>query len=141
VNALQGLIRLYRWQLDERRRRLADLEGLAAQLEDERRRLAAEDAHEQAVASASTEAAFAYGGYAHRLIERRSKLAQSQAEAAAQIVQARTALAEAFEEVKRYEIIAASRLRQKQLRQGRRQQRALDELGGEGFRRRGRGKP
>jgi flagellar FliJ protein len=140
VSALDSLIRLHRWQVAERRRHLADLEGLAAQFTDEHHRLAHEETHEQAAAAASPEAAVSYAAYARQLSERRRKLAQSQAEVAEQIERSRTALAEAFQEVKRYEIMAANRMRQQQRREVRRQQQALDGRGAEGFRRRGAGK-
>jgi flagellar protein FliJ len=136
MSALESLIRLHRWQIDERKRHLADLEALAAKLREEQRRLALEEEREQAVATASTEAAYAYAGYAHGLIERRRKLLQSLAEIDGQVAKAREALAEAFQEVKRYEITAASRLRQQQIREQKRQQRTLDELGVEAYRRR-----
>jgi len=135
MSALESLIRLHRWQLDERRRDLATLEDLAARLQGERRKLDEEDERERAVASASPEAAFGYAGYARSLIDRRRKLEQSQAEVAGQIVRARDALGEAFQEVKRYEIAAANRQKQAEQRDARRQQQALDEVGVEGFRR------
>lgn len=140
MSALDSLIRLHRWQVDERRRHLADLEGLAAQLAEEHHRLDREQAREQAAAAASPEAAFAYAAYARQLIERRRKLTQSQAEVAEQIERSRAMLAEAFQEVKRYEIMAANRTRQQERRAARRQQRVLDDLGADAFRRRGAGK-
>jgi flagellar protein FliJ len=137
VSALDSLIRLHRWQADERRRHLADLEGLARQLTEESQRLDREEAREQTAAAATPEAALTYAAYVRRLLERRRKLAQSQAELAEQIERSRTALAEAFQEVKRYETMAANRLRQQQRQEERRQQRALDGLGAQVFRRRG----
>ncbi len=140
MSALESLIRLHRWQVNERQRHMADLEGLAAQLTEEHRRLEREDAREQAAAAASPEAAFTYAAYARQLIERRRKLALSQAEVAEQIERSRGVLAEAFQEVKRYEIMAANRTRQQQRREARRQQQVLDDLNSEAFRRRGAGK-
>ena len=137
MSALDSLIRLHRWQVDERRRHLADLEGLATQLTEESHRLDREEAKEQAAAATSPEAAITFAAYARQLIERRRKLAQSQAEVAEQIERSRTLLADAFQEVKRYETMAANRLRQQQRREERRQQQALDNLGIEAFRRRG----
>jgi flagellar FliJ protein len=139
VSALDSLIRLHRWQLDERRRDLATLEDLAAKLVEERARLDAEDVREQAVAAASPEAAFGYAAYAGGLIDRRRKLERSRVETAERIVEAREALAQAFQEVKRYEIAAATRLRQLQQQEARRQQQVLDDLGTEGFRRKSAG--
>ena len=135
MSALESLIRLSRWQLDERRRDLATLETLAEKLKEERLKLEAEDKREQAIAGRSAEAAYGYAGYARGLIDRRRKLEQSQVEVAEQIVRAREALAEAFQEMKRYEIAAANRQRQQEQREAKRQQGVMDDLGVEGFRR------
>jgi flagellar FliJ protein len=43
-STLDSLIRLHRWQVDERRRQLAELEGLAEKLRQEMLRLAEERA-------------------------------------------------------------------------------------------------
>jgi flagellar export protein FliJ len=123
--------------VDERRRHLADLEGLAAQLADERNRLDGEEAREQAAAAAGPQAAPAHAASARQLPERRRKLAQSQSELSQQIERSRAALADACQEVKRYETMAANRLRQQQRREERRQ-RALDGPGTQMLRRRGR---
>ncbi|MGO8915130.1 MAG: hypothetical protein ACLQJR_04415 [Stellaceae bacterium] len=135
MSALESLIRLHRWQLDERRRDLATLEDLAAKLSGERLKLEAEDERERAVVAASPEAAFTYASYARGLIERRHKLEQSQEEVAEQIARAREALAEAFQEVKRYEVAAANRAKQQEQRELKRQRQTMDDLGIEGFRR------
>src|SRR5258708_20219922 len=140
VSALDSLIRLHRWQVDERRRHVADLEGLAAQLTEEHHRLDREETREQAAAAAPPEAAVTYAAYARQLIERRRKLAQSQAEVAERIERSRAALAEAVQEGKRYEIMAANRTPHPHRRAARRQQQALDDRGADAFRRRGPGK-
>jgi flagellar protein FliJ len=136
MSALDSLIRLHRWQLDERRRQLAELETLAEKLRQEGARLVAEQASEQTVAAASTEAATAYGSYAAHLVERRRKLEQSLASVEQQLVLARDALSETYREVKRYEIAAATRAAQQRKRSARQQQNALDEVAIETFRRR-----
>ena len=138
MTAIESLARLHRWQLDERRRQLADLDQLAFKLREEAQRLVAEQKNEQSVAAGSPEAATAYAAYARRLIERRKKIEASLASVEQQIAQAREALAEAYQEVKRYEIAAANRVMQQRRRQNRQQQRVLDELGVEVYRRRGR---
>ncbi|HUZ72637.1 MAG TPA: flagellar FliJ family protein [Stellaceae bacterium] len=138
MSALDSLVRLHRWQLDERRRRLADLDLLATKLHHELNRLAEEEAREQAVASASLEAGASYGSYARRLIERRRKIEQSLTSVQQQIVAAREGLSDAFQEMKRYEIAAANRAAQRRRRLDQIQQRVLDEIGTSAFRRRGR---
>ena len=135
MSALESLIRLHRWQLDERRRQLADLDQLLHKLRQEEVRLEAEAKAEQEAASASSEAALGYAGYARQLVERRRKLPQSIAEVEQQLVLAREALAEAFQEVKRYEITLSNRQRQQRQKLERRQQAALDDLAIEGYRR------
>lgn len=139
MSTLDSLIRLHRWHLDERRRELAALEGLAARLQEDRRRLEAEDERERAAAAASPEAGFGYAAYARRLIERRRKLEQSQQEVASQIGRARDALAEAFQEMKRYEVAAANRAKQQEQQNAKRERKTLDDLGIEGFRRKAAG--
>ncbi len=136
MSTLESLIRLHRWQLDERRRHLADLDALANRLRGEQARLVTEQQAEQGVASASLEAGTAYGAYARRLVERRRKLAESIVSVEQQIAQAREALSEAFREVKRYEIAAASRASQLSKRIARRDQASLDEVAAEVDRRR-----
>jgi flagellar export protein FliJ len=136
MSALDSLIRLHRWQLDERRRQLADLDQLLYKLRQEELKLDAEQSTEQQVAGASAEAAFGYGGYARGVVERRRKLAQSIVEVEQQIVQAREALAETYQEVKRYEITASNRLHQQRQKLDRQQQRMMDEIAVEGYRRR-----
>jgi flagellar export protein FliJ len=136
MSALDSLIRLHRWQLDERRRQLADLDQLLYKLRQEELKLDAEQRTEQQAAGASAEAAFGYGGYARGVVERRRKLAQSIVEVEEQIVQAREALAETYQEVKRYEITASNRLHQQRQKLDRQQQRMMDEIAVEGYRRR-----
>jgi flagellar FliJ protein len=137
MSALESLIRLHRWQLDERRRQLADLDGLAEKLSQEQARLTAEEKSEQAVALASREAAFTYGEYARQLVERRQRIEQSLASVREQVALARENLAETYREVKRYEIASANRAQQQRKRLARQQQRTLDEIGIDNYRRRG----
>jgi flagellar export protein FliJ len=137
MSALESLIRLHRWQLDERRRQLADLDTLGEKLRQEQARLSAEERQEQVAASSSYEAASAYGSYVNTLIGRRDRLKQSLVSVEEQIVAARETLAETYREVKRYEIASANRATQQKKRLARQQQRTLDELGIENYRRRG----
>jgi flagellar export protein FliJ len=139
MSALDSLVRLHRWQLDDRRRQLAELDGFARKLRLEQERLAAELRNEQQAAAQSLDAATAYGAYAKRVIDRRVKIEQSLAAVEQQIALARDALAEAYQEVKRYEIAAANRTAQRRKHADRQQQRTLDEIGIDAFRRRNQG--
>lgn len=135
MSSLDTLIKLHRWQLDEQRRRVAEFESLVEKLRAELHRLDDEEHFEQQTASNSHEASYAYSGYAKALIDRRHKLMQSVQETEQQLVQARAALADAYAEVKRYEIAAANRLLAKHRGLERIRQQELDEVALTGFRR------
>jgi flagellar protein FliJ len=135
MSSLDTLIKLHRWQLDEQRRRVTEFENLADKLRAELQRLDGEKDYEQQVAGGSHEASFTYSGYAKTLIDRRAKLNQSIRETEEQIVGARAALADAFAEVKRYEIAAANRLLAKHRKLESLRQAELDEVALAGFRR------
>jgi len=137
VSTLDSLIRLHRWQVDERRRQVAELEALSARLRGELVRLADERAREQSAAGASFLAQHVYPGYIRRALERQKTLERSLAEAEAQILQARDALAEAFQELKRYEIAAANRERLRMNAAARRERLETDAIAIENFRRAG----
>ena len=136
MSSLDTLIKVHRWQLDEQRRKVAEFESLAEKLRSELLRLDQEEVSEQQVAGDSHEASYAYSGYARVLIDRRNTLFKSVQETEQQIVQARSDLADAFAEVKRYEIAAANRLLAKHRGIERIRQQELDEVGIDSFRRR-----
>jgi flagellar protein FliJ len=128
MTALDSLIRLHRWQLDEQRRAVNELEQLCLKLRTDLQRLEAEQAAEEKAAQQSTEIVYGYGSYAMALVARKSKLAKSLIEAEARIAQARDALAEAFQEAKRYEIAAAKRVLHQRMTEKRLEQADMDEL-------------
>ncbi|HXR87939.1 MAG TPA: flagellar FliJ family protein [Stellaceae bacterium] len=136
MSSLDTLIKLHRWQLDEQRRKVAEFENLAGKLRAELQRLDGEEQFEQRVAGASHEASYAYSGYAKAVIDRRGKLTRSIDDTEQQIVEARAALADAYAEVKRYEIAAANRLLAKHRGIERLRQQELDEVALDRFRRR-----
>jgi flagellar protein FliJ len=136
MSALESLIRVNRWRLDEQRRQLAELDRLAERLREEATRLEQELSSEQKVAGASYEAGLGYPNFARELIERRHKLAASLGEVESQIIAAREALAETFGEMKRYEIAVANRSKRDRLVAARKQSIAQDEIAMQMYRRR-----
>lgn len=136
MSAIDSLIRLHRHRLDEKRRHLAELDRLAERLQSEGHRLEQELLSEQEIAAASPEARHAYSNYARELNERRAKLAASLEEVEGQTAAAREALAEAFQEVKRYEITAANRQKRERQILGRRIQVEQDEIAAQLYSRR-----
>lgn len=128
MKGLAALIRLHSWRLDEKRRELADLHRLEDQFLEDARRLEAEVAAEQEFAKSSDTGSFSYGGFAVGVIERRKRIAASVAEVRRQIEDKRAEVADAFRELKRYEITQADRLKRMRAEADRRTQANLDEI-------------
>ena len=129
MKALPTLIRVHRWHLEEKRRKLSELERLRAELAAQARRLEEGLASEQRIAERSEEGRYAYGAYAASIISRRETLAVSIGESQQAIVLAREEVSEAFREVKKHEIAARIRERRAQAEAARREQALLDEVG------------
>lgn len=125
---LAGLIRLQRWKVDEKRRALAGLQALHAELTAKAEALEVEVAAEQQSAAANG-TAFAYRAYAEQVIQRRETLAGSIAEVLRALMKAQGELSEAYQEAKRYEM-ARDRVQQRLAAEAaRREQIDLDEIG------------
>ena len=136
MSALDSLIRVNRWQLDERRQQLAQLERLDERLRAELGRLEGDFGREADVARDDGEAARAWAAYAEAVGIRRKTLEASIANVVAQLVVAREALAEAFQDVKRYELAAAARQKKERAVIVRRDQVRQDEVALQIYRRR-----
>lgn len=134
-SGLNGLIRLHRWQLEEQRRKLGQLEAMRGEFERRAKDLELEIANEQKRVE-NTEASFAYGTYAQAAIARRETLAQSIEGMELELVKARDQVAEAFREVKKFEIAQDRQIKRAQLAAGRKEQQTLDELSLDIYRRR-----
>ena len=136
MKSLDNLIRLHRWQLDERRRELVQLQELVASLESQAVQLERDLEKEQEAAKESPEGRFSYPGFARSVIERRRKIAESVAKLEREIIGADDRMRQAFQELKKYELMEANRLREIQANRDRVEQATLDELGVDIFRRR-----
>jgi len=136
-NSLATLIRLSKWQVDEKRRALQ-----AAQMHEEAVQQAIRDAEarliaERAVASAdSTGVGFAYGAFARAWLIRRAQLDEALEMARAEVARAADDLAQAFGTLKTYEITQRERERRAQAELDRKERIFLDEVGANQHRRR-----
>jgi flagellar export protein FliJ len=101
----ETLIRLKRFQVDEKRRQVAQIEAMVAEFERMATDLEREITIEQDRAGINDPAHFAYPTYAKAAIQRRDNLKRSAAELQGQLEDARTQLADAFEELKKVEIL------------------------------------
>src|SRR6266446_10757231 len=95
------LIRLKKFQVDERRRKVAQIEVMIAEFERMAGDLEREIKTEQERAGIHDPAHFAYPTYAKAAIARRENLKRSIDDLAAQLSGAKIALAESAEELKR----------------------------------------
>jgi flagellar protein FliJ len=137
AKGLQSLIRLHRWQVDEHRRRLAELTRRAENLHEQARRLEREIAEEQARSRTEPlEAGTAYADYARAAIDRRAKTAKAIEAAETDAAAAGDALGEAYRALRTLETAQADRERRRAMEEERREQTVLDEVGIQGHRRR-----
>ena len=133
---LHTLIRINKWEVDQRRRELGNLLGTLAALKGNLQGIEEEVILEQGVAQASPEeAGLFYGSYAETVIERRHQLNDSMAQMEVQIAAAREELNAAYRELKKFEVAQQNRDRYETQEFARREQEILDELGLEAHRR------
>jgi flagellar FliJ protein len=99
------LIRLKRFQVDEKRRKVAQIEGMIAEFERMANDLDREIRVEQDRAGIHDPAHFAYPTYAKAAMQRRENLKRSADELKIQLDDAKSALGQAFEELKKVELL------------------------------------
>ena len=99
------VIRLKRFQVDEKRRQVAQIEAMIAEFERMAADLDREIAVEQERAGIHDPAHFAYPTYAKAARQRRDNLARSVADLKAQLADARAGFDEALEELKKAEAL------------------------------------
>ena len=99
------LIRLKKFQVDERRRKVAQIETMIAEFERMAVDLEREIKVEQDRAGIHDPGHFAYPTYAKAAINRRENLKRSADELRGQLEDAKAALGEAFEDLKKVELL------------------------------------
>jgi flagellar export protein FliJ len=99
------LIRLKRFQVDEKRRRVAQIELMISEFERIAGDLEREIKVEQDRAGIHDPSHFAYPTYAKAAMQRRENLKHSAADLKLQLEDAKNALAEAFDEMRKVELL------------------------------------
>src|SRR5881397_2990092 len=97
MKSRETLIRLKKFQVDEKRRKVTQIEGMIAEFERMAGDLEREIRAEQDRAGIHDPAHFAYPTYAKAAIQRRENLKRSAGELRGQLDEAKDALADAFE--------------------------------------------
>ncbi|MCH8862770.1 MAG: flagellar FliJ family protein [Proteobacteria bacterium] len=127
MKGIDSVIRLQKWQVDEQRRQVADLEGLLMDLTQRAQALEQEILKEQEVA-ADQNVAFIYGNYVRHAISRRETLQRSIVDAEVAAVAARDVLTELYQDMKRYEIAKDRHDARQALKENRAEQAELDDI-------------
>ena len=105
MKSRETLIRLKKFQVDEKRRKVAQIEGMIAEFERMGADLEREIRAEQERAGIHDPGHFAYPTYAKAAAVRRDNLKRSADEMRIQLEDAKNALADAFEEKKKVELL------------------------------------
>ncbi len=129
MKSRETLIRLKKFQVDERRRKVAQIEAMIAEFERIATELNREIAIEQDRAGIHDPAHFAYPTYAKAAITRRENLVRSAGELKTQLDDAQAALGEAFEELKKVEMLDERDQARERAEVNAREQTELDRIG------------
>ena len=105
MKSRETLIRLKKFQVDEKRRKVAQIEGMIAEFERMAGDLEREIKVEQDRAGIHDPGHFAYPTYAKAAMQRRENLQRSADDLKIQLENATNALAEAFEDMKKVELL------------------------------------
>jgi len=105
MKSRETLIRLKKFQVDERRRRVAQIESMISEFERISGDLERDIKIEQDRSGIHDPGHFAYPTYAKAAIQRRDNLKRSANELKMQLEDAKAALTEAFEEMKKAELL------------------------------------
>jgi flagellar protein FliJ len=129
MKSRETLIRLRKFQVDEKRRKVAQIEAMVAEFERMAADLDREIHTEQDRAGIHDPAHFAYPTYAKAAMQRRENLKRSADELKVQLADAKAALGEAFEELKKVELLDERDQMRERAADSARDQAELDHIG------------
>src|ERR1700730_7029140 len=130
MKSRETLIRLKKFQVDEKRRKVAQIETMIAQFDRMANDLEREIRVEQDRAGIPDPAHFAYPTYAKAAIGRRNNLKRSADDLKNQLNDAKATLGEAFEELKKVELLDERDQMRERAVENAREQAELDRIGG-----------
>src|SRR4030088_2341042 len=129
MKSRETLIRLKKFQVDGRRRKVAQIEGMIAEFERMAGDLEREIKVEQERAGIHDPTHFAYPTYAKAAMVRRENLKRSADELKVQLDDAKALLGEAFEELKKVELLDERDQARERAEESAREQADLDSIG------------
>ena len=116
TKSLNGIIRLHKWQVDEKRRQIIELEVMKEALEKKLEKLLSDLVNEQENLAKSNVVDISYANYASSVMSRKENLEASITEIDVSIEEMKDELSDAFKELKKYEIVEQRALeREKEL--------------------------
>ncbi len=128
MKSRETLIRLKKFQVDEKRRKVAQIEAMIAEFDRIAAELDREIKLEQDRAGIHDPAHFAYPTYAKAAIARRGNLKRSADELKGQLDDAKAMLGEAFEELKKVEMLDERDHAREKAEENAREQQELDRI-------------
>src|ERR1700748_437554 len=129
MKSRETLIRLKKFQVDEKRRRVAQMEGMIADFQRMSVDLEREIHTEQERAGINDPTHFAYPTYAKAAIQRRENLVRSADELRGQLDEVKAALGEAFEGLKKFEWLDERARARERAEESAREQADMDSIG------------
>ena len=129
MKSRETLIRLRKFQVDEKRRRTAQIESMIAEFDRMSVDLEREIKTEQDRAGINDPAHFAYPTYAKAATQRRENLRRSIDDLKVQLDEAKAQLGEAFEELKKVELLNERDQANERATENAMEQRELDSIG------------
>ena len=128
MSVIEKLIRFHKFDLDEKRRYLRELEEQEARIQEAIDAIDQEVQSEQAFSRGEANFAPYYGGYATRTKAHREALVDELSKAHEVVEEARETVVQAFEELKKYEITKDQQDHRAYLEEERQTQIELDEI-------------
>ncbi|MBV9079358.1 MAG: flagellar export protein FliJ [Methylobacteriaceae bacterium] len=129
MKSRETLIRLKRFQVDEKRRRVSQIEAMIAEFDRMATDLDREIAAEEQRSGIADVAHFAYPTYAKAARTRRDNLKRSAEDLKMQLADAQAELGEAFEALKKVEVLDSRERAADRMAEAAREQATLDGIG------------
>jgi flagellar export protein FliJ len=129
MKSRETLIRLKKFAVDEKRRKVAQIEGMIAEFERMVSELDREIRFEQEKTGITDPGHYAYPTYAKAAMQRKENLARSCDELKGQLEDAKAHLQEAFEELKKVELLDERDQMRTRAEDNAREQSELDAIG------------
>lgn len=129
MTALDSMVRVHRWMLDEKRRALGELQVFSDKLRNDLVALDAGIDDERAAAGRDEQVNLTYPAFVAAALDRRKKLCETIANLDKEIDALRQEVGEVFQELKKYELAKDNTRRREGAKRARKDRLAQDELG------------